>query len=319
MRALRSTPLLLRVHEVAPRDGLQNERALLPTAAKLALVRRLARSGAASVEVTSFVRPDAVPALADAEELCARMRDAEWASDARRRGVRFAGLVLNERGLDRLSAAGAGDALDTVSLVVSCTEAHSRANANLGVADALSLATRLVRDAKTRGLHVRAYASMAFGCPFEGTTDPARVLEVVQATASAGADVVVLADTLGAATPKQVRSMVGMVTAGGDGAAVRVARLGLHMHDTHGRATANCGEGMLLGVPHVDAAVGGVGGCPFAPGSAGNLATHRLLTKADSLGAAHGMCVDEARGAGQWLRAALSASLRGEPFRRGGS
>jgi len=213
----------------------------------------------------------------------------------------------------------AGDALDTVSVVVSCTEAHSRANANLGVADALSLATRLVRDAKTRGLHVRAYASMAFGCPFEGTTDPARVLEVVQATASAGADVVVLADTLGAATPKQVRSMVGMVTAGGDGAAVRVARLGLHMHDTHGRATANCGEGMLLGVPHVDAAVGGVGGCPFAPGSAGNLATHRLLAKADSLGAAHGMRVDEARGAGQWLRAALSASLRGEPFRRGGS
>ena len=222
------------VHEVAPRDGLQNEAAVLSTSVKLELIRRLVASSPSSVEVTSFVRADVIPALADADELCAALWQQDWAVDARDRGMSFAGLVLNQRGFERFARAQ----LDTATVIISCTESHSKANSNKGFRDALELTCKMIETGAAEGITMRGYASMAFGCPFETVTDPARVQDAVVAMIEAGASTIILADTIGVGYPSQVRTL-------GE-AALRVVpaeRLGLHMHDTYGRAVENCIEG----------------------------------------------------------------------------
>lgn len=220
-RMLSSAPSVL-VHEVAPRDGLQNEAAVLPTDRKLELMRSLVASSPASIEVTSFVRSDVIPALADADELCARLWQQEWAVDARNAGMKFAGLVLNKRGFERFARAS----LDTATVVISCTDSHSKANSNRGFDDALKLTCELIEAGRAEGIEMRGYASMAFGCPFEGAVDAARVQTAVEAMADAGADTVLLADTIGVAYPAQVRELGAAALR-----AVPADRLGLHMHE----------------------------------------------------------------------------------------
>jgi hydroxymethylglutaryl-CoA lyase len=298
---VRGLPRRTRVHEVAPRDGLQNETTVLSTPAKLSLIRQLVASGPSSVEVTSFVRADVIPALADADEVCAQLWQQEWAHDARSDGMEFVGLVLNKHGFDRFLRAQ----LDAVTLVVSCTDTHSKANSGKGFDDALVAMFDLVRMAHAEGVKVRTYASMAFGCPFEGDVEEARVRAVVTAMAEAGADTVVLADTIGTGHPEQARALAELALE-----IVPAERLGMHMHDTYGRAVDNCAVGVQLGLVHMDSAVGGCGGCPFAPGAAGNLATHDLLAMLDDAGVAHG--VDSARlvDAHATLEAALGREMK---------
>jgi hydroxymethylglutaryl-CoA lyase len=245
------------LHEVAPRDGLQNEKAVLPTADKLALVERLAAARPDTIEATSFVRPDLLPPLADAEAVCAGLRRAAW-----RDRVALYGLVANARGMERFLASG----LDGVTLLVSSTEGHSRANVGMSVAEALEENLALAREARAAGHPVRAYVSMAFGCPFDGAPPAARVMELVAAWAEAGPEVLVLADTLGTGAVEQVEQLVGGALERVDG-----EHLGVHLHDTFGHAAENARRAWQLGVRHFDAAAGGAGGCPFAPGAKGNL------------------------------------------------
>lgn len=290
----------VKVHEVAPRDGLQNEKAILPTAAKLNLLRHLVASKPSSIEVTSFVRAQVIPALADADELCVRLWEEPWAIEAQHAGMKFAGLVLNERGFERFRRSG----LDTATVIISCTESHSKANANKTFDQAVELARTLMAAGREEGFTMRGYASMAFGCPFEGETDPARVDAAVAAMVEAGAHDIILADTIGIAYPEQVRELGRAALAHVPG-----ARLGLHMHDTHGRAAESCAVGVEMGMELMDSAVGGCGGCPFAPGAAGNLATEDLLQVLDARGVGHGVDASALREANRGLEAALGRPL----------
>jgi hydroxymethylglutaryl-CoA lyase len=255
-------------HEVSPRDGLQNESKILLLDDKLALLQHLTAAQPSSIEVTSFVRGDRVPQLADAVELCQRLIQQDWFQKAREQGMRFTGLVANQRGLDRLLESG----LDSITVLVSATESHSQANVGMSRQAAKRVVADLIRQAKNAGLQVRAYVSMAFVCPFEGEVAPEPVLELMAEFEAQDADVILPADTLGAAHPERVQSL--FQSASGQ---IPIQRLGMHMHNTHGHALQNCQIGWELGVQHFDAAAAGTGGCPFAPGAAGNLDSSSLL------------------------------------------
>lgn len=287
----------LRVHEVAPRDGLQNERRILSAAEKLELIRLLAAAGSGSIEATSFVRPDAVPQLADAEELCAALRVAPW-----RRGLTLAGLAMNVKGYARFRAAG----LDALTAVVGANEAFSRANSGMDVARATAANREICAAARADGVPVRMYLSMAFGSPREDTP-AADVLRLVETFAAEEVGLVMLSDTVGVATPERTRALVAAALG-----ILPAERLGLHMHDTYGRALENCAAGFELGLRAFDASAGGTGGCPFAPGAAGNLATGALLAWADSRGLAHGMDRAALDAASRYL-----AGILGRPLAQG--
>ena len=226
--AAAADPAIL-LHDVTPRDGLQNEEAILTTESKLALIEKLLAANPTSVEVTSFVRADLIPALADASELCKRLADAEWAARARAEGVRFAGLVPNMRGYETLREHR--DALDTVCVLTSSTDSHSKANVNRTIAEALEATCAVITQARSEGFTVQAYVSMCFGCPFEGEVDPAVVQDIVQAYAEVDADMIVICDTLGIGYPEQADVLLGNAIESG----VPVETLALHIHDTHVR------------------------------------------------------------------------------------
>jgi len=250
------------LHEVAARDGLQNESVILTTAQKVELLGLLAAARPNSLEVTSFVRADAIPQLADAEEVCAAIRHAPW-----RRGLPLVGLVMNERGYARFRAAG----LDAITAVVGANEDFSLANSGMSVARAVAVNRELCAAARADGVPVRMYLSLAFGSPRQETS-AAAVLALVETFAVEGVERILLADTVGVGRPEATSALVD--------AALKIVpaqRLGLHMHDTYGRALENCAAAADLGVRHFDASAGGTGGCPFAPGAAGNLATGALL------------------------------------------
>lgn len=297
----RSLSSRARIHEVGLRDGLQNEKTFVPTHTKLKALEAIVKAQPNSVEIASFVRADRVPALADADALCDALWHQPWALEARDKGTRFAGLVLNQKGFERFARAR----LDTVCVAVSATEAFSQANAGMTFEKALASTVDLIRTGRDEGYTVRGYISMAFGCPFEGATDPKRVLACVSAMANAGCDVILPSDTIGVARPEQVVSLVG-----GSLNVVEPRRLGLHMHDTHGRAAENCAVGVELGLRDFDASVGGLGGCPFAPGAAGNLATSDLLARLEALGIEHGVRHDELNRAQELLERAVGRALK---------
>ena len=293
----------IHVEDVTPRDGLQNEESVLSTKSKLELVERIVATGPASVEVTSFVRKDLIPALADASDLCTQLADAEWLHEARDSGMRFAGLVPNMRGYEGLREHN--DVLDTACVVTSATESHSKANVNRSVADALKASCEVITLAKSEGFATKAYVSMCFGCPFEGDVDPAVVQDIVQAYAAVSADTVVICDTLGIGYPEQVDRLINSALD-----EVPVEKLAMHIHDTHGRGASICQRGFELGIRRFDSAVGGAGGCNFAPGAEGNIATERLLTELQHIGAEHSIDreqLDETRG---FLEVQLGKSLR---------
>jgi hydroxymethylglutaryl-CoA lyase len=294
-------PRAVRITEVGPRDGLQNEATPVPTEAKVAFVRALVAAGARDVEVTSFVRPDRVPQLADAADVLARLGPAPP-------GVTFGALVPNEKGLEGALAAG----VRKVAVFTAATETFNRRNVNASIDESLERFRPVVARAKAAGLAVRGYVSTAFWCPFEGRTPPAQTARVAARLLELGCDEIDVGDTIGAATPPDVAAVLDAVLA-----RVPRERVVLHFHDTRGTALVNVMEGLARGIAAYDASAGGLGGCPFAPGAAGNLATEDLVYLLDGLGIAHGLDLGALRQAGRAIEAALGRPLPGKVYRAG--
>lgn len=247
------------VTEVSLRDGLQELSSFVPTEQKAELVRRFAAAGLTEIEVTSFVRPDRVPQLADAEALCALIQPAEHPG--------YSALVLNRRGLDRARAAG----FHRVALAISASEAHSQENLGRGVDEVVAAARDMLESARAAGMRVRAGISMAFGCPTEGAIPLSRIESLVRALADAGADDISLADTVGLATAAEVTARVEAV------AAITGEAPALHLHDRPGGILDSVEAALKAGVAAFDSSLTGIGGCPFSPVAVGNLATEALL------------------------------------------
>lgn len=255
---------MIDIIEVSPRDGLQNESVLLPTAAKIELIRRAVAAGARRIEAVSFVRPDAVPAMADAEAVLDGVPRSE--------GVSYIGLVLNQRGYLRAKAA----AVDEINVVVPVTESFSLRNQNAGAEDLMAMAEAVAEDAARVGLPCSVTLAVAFGCPFEGEVDPARVVKFGMRAVQAGAVEVAIADTIGVGVPTQVRRLVGDLRA-----ELPTTPLRVHFHNTRNTGYANAMAAVDLNVTRIDASVGGIGGCPFAPKATGNIATEDLVYMLD--------------------------------------
>ena len=266
----------VRVYEVGPRDGLQNEAAPIPTEAKLRFIDLLADAGLREIEATSFVSPRAVPQLGDADELMPRLD--------RVPGVRYPVLVPNERGLARAEAAG----VDAICVFTAASEAFTAHNINMTIAESIDAFRPVVARARERGWWARGYVSTAFGCPYQGAVDEAAVVDVAQRLLELGVDELSIGDTIGVAVPADVRRVVGALTAAG----VATDRLAMHFHDTRGTALANVSAALDLGIRCFDASTGGTGGCPYAPGAAGNLATEDLVYLLDREGLVHGVDLD---------------------------
>lgn len=256
------------ITDVAPRDGLQNQQVPVGTAAKLELITRLVAAGVQSVEVTSFVSPKAVPQMADAGDLLPQVQ-------ARLPALRASVLVPNLKGLERAHAAGARE----IAVVLSATETMNRKNINMGLAEATEVSEQTLRAAQALGLRTRAYVAVAFDCPFEGETPLATVVDLSARMAAAGAGEVVIADTIGAASPGMVKERLTALTS-----VIPAQQLAVHFHDTRGMGAANAWAALEAGIRRFDASVGGIGGCPFAPGAAGNLATEDLVLLAQRSG-----------------------------------
>lgn len=248
------------LREVGPRDGLQNEPGVIDTAVKVELVERLMDAGVRFIEVSSFVHPKWIPQLADADEVFARIR--------RRPGVELSALVPNERGLARALQAK----VDAVHVFMSASESHNLKNINKTIQDTYPVLRPVIEGAKAEGLVVRGYVSTVFGCPYEGKVPVAQVLSVVERLLELGVDEVALGDTIGVAVPAQVGEMVREVER-----VVPLDRVSLHFHDTRGMAIANIYAGFLAGVRRFDGSIGGLGGCPYAPGASGNVALEDVL------------------------------------------
>jgi len=249
------------VVDVGPRDGLQNEPGVVPVEAKVAFVEALADSGLAVVEVTALVSPKAIPQLADGDEVFRRIRKKE--------GVRYPVLVPNEKGMDRAEAVGVRE----IAVFTAASETFNRRNINASIDESFARFAPVIARAKRSGLWVRGYVSCAFGCPYEGVVRPEAAAEVSARLVASGCDEVSIGDTIGVAVPTQVPEVVGRAVEAG----VPPGRLALHFHDTRGTALANVVEGLRAGIRIFDASAGGLGGCPYAPGAAGNVATEDLL------------------------------------------
>jgi len=274
-RSDRSVRQDVTIVEVGPRDGLQNEAAFVPTAEKIAFVDRLSRAGYKRIEVSAFVNPRRVPQMADAAEV--------FAGIARQPGVTYTALVPNLQGLARARQA----LVDEVSVFPAATESFSQRNLNQSVADAMAASRDVCTEARGAGLRVRAYLSVAFGCPFEGPVSPTTVADLSEQLIAFGAYEVAISDTIGIAHPGHVSGLLDVVTA-----RIPVSKIALHFHDTRGMALVNVRAGLEAGISTFDASAGGLGGCPYAPGATGNLATEDLLYLLDGLGVATGVRLD---------------------------
>ncbi len=294
-------PPAVRLTEVGPRDGLQNEGTPVPTEVKVAFVRALVAAGLREVEVSSFVRPDRVPQLADADEVFRALGPPPA-------GVTYLALVPNERGLARALEASVGK----VAVFTAATESFNRRNVNASIAESIARFRPVVLGAKRAGRAVRGYVSTAFFCPYEGKTPPEATADVAARLLDLGCDEVDLGDTIGAATPTDVAAVLERVLAH-----VPVERVVLHFHDTRGTALVNVVEGLRHGVGAYDASAGGIGGCPYAPGASGNLATEDLVYLLDGLGIATGVDLEALRAAGAPLEAVLGHRLPGKVYRAG--
>ncbi|WP_304458281.1 hydroxymethylglutaryl-CoA lyase [Alicyclobacillus sendaiensis] len=280
------------LREVGPRDGLQNEPGVIDTAVKVELVERLMDAGLTSIEVSSFVHPKWIPQLADADEVFARIR--------RRPGVELSALVPNERGLARALAAK----VDAVHVFMSASESHNLKNINKTIAETYPVLRPVIEGAKAEGLVVRGYVSTVFGCPYEGRVPVSQVLAVVERLFELGVDEVALGDTIGVAVPTQVADVVREVA--------RIApldRISLHFHDTRGMAIANLYAGFLAGVRRFDGSVGGLGGCPYAPGASGNVAMEDVLYLFHGMGAETGVDAERYLDVVAWLEGKLGKPL----------
>jgi isopropylmalate/homocitrate/citramalate synthase len=284
------------VCDVGPRDGLQNEPETLEPTIRAELVERLARAGLPRIEAVSFVHPDRVPQMAGAEDVVAAVTS--------RDGTELAGLVLNEKGYERLAQTN----LDRVNVTLAATDSFSERNAGMPRAKALRQARAILEAAARDGRPATATVSVAFGCPFEGAVDPDRVVEI--AAELTEADELVLADTIGVATPTQVKRLV-----------ARVAELGkpvgVHLHNTRNTGFANAYAAVEGGAEILDASVGGLGGCPFAPRATGNVATEDLVYLLDGEGIESGIDLEALIAVARWLESVLGRELPGQLYRAG--
>ncbi|MEV6130847.1 hydroxymethylglutaryl-CoA lyase [Streptomyces violaceusniger] len=277
-------PTRVRIHEVGPRDGLQNEQALVPVAIKAEFIRRLAEAGLTTVEATSFVHPKWVPQLADAEELMPLIDDV---------AARLPVLVPNERGLDRALTLGARE----IAVFASATESFAKANLNRTVDGALEMFEPVVAKAKDAGVAVRGYLSMCFGDPWEGQVPISQTVSVSRRLLDMGCDEISLGDTIGVATAGHVRELLATLNEAG----VTNDRLAVHFHDTYGQALANTLAALQHGVTTVDASAGGLGGCPYAKSATGNLATEDLVWMLDGLGIETGVDIGRLTATSVWM------------------
>jgi isopropylmalate/homocitrate/citramalate synthase len=288
--------LLLTLCDVGPRDGLQNEAETLEPAVRAELVNRLAAAGLPRVETVSFVRPDRVPQMAGAEEVVAAIE--------RRNGTEYSGLVLNERGYERFVSAG----LDRVNCTLAATESFNRRNGNMSRDQALAQVEAVLAAAREPAT---ATVSVAFGCPFEGEVDEDEVVALAERLAAAGAEELVLADTIGVASPSHVRRLVERARGLG-------RRVGFHGHNTRNTGYVNALAALEAGAEVLDASVGGLGGCPYAPRASGNVATEDLVYLLEREGVQTGVDLDALVAVAQWLESVFGRRLEGQLYRAGG-
>jgi hydroxymethylglutaryl-CoA lyase len=292
----------VRIYEVGPRDGLQNEATPIPLDAKRRYLELLSDAGLTEIEATSFVSPRAIPQLADADELLSTLD--------RRPGVRYPVLVPNEHGLDRAIASGA----DALAVFTATTDAFTQHNIGMSVGESLDAFEPVLRRAGELGWWRRGYVSTAFGCPYTGRVEPARAVEVAQRLLDLGVDEVCFGDTIGVGVPGQVAALTGLAVEGGIG----LDRMAFHFHDTRGTALANVAAGLDAGVRCFDASTGGTGGCPYAPGAAGNLATEDLVYFLDASGWESGVSLDGVLVAARFIAGALDRPVASKVGQAGG-
>ena len=285
----------VRLVEMGPRDGLQNEKQSIPLATKLALIERLADAGLREIEATSFVSPKWVPQMADHDELMRTL--------PRRPGVRYPVLTPNLQGFEAAAAAGA----ERVAVFAAASEAFSRKNINCSIAESIARFLPVMAAARERGISVRGYVSCVIACPYEGAVAPAQVAEVTQRLVDIGCDEVSLGDTIGAGTPAGVQRMLEACAR-----VVPLAQLAGHYHDTYGMAVANVQASLQMGLRCFDASVGGLGGCPYAKGATGNVATEDLVYLLHGSGYDTGIDLDRLVDTAAWI----SAQLGREPASR---
>jgi hydroxymethylglutaryl-CoA lyase len=292
----------VRIYEVGPRDGLQNEATPIPTATKLRFIELLAAAGLTEIEATSFVAPAAIPQLADADELLSTLPRAP--------GVRYPVLVPNLRGLARAEAAGA----DAIAVFTAASDAFTERNIGMTVDESLATFAPVLARAGELGWWRRGYVSTAFGCPYTGAVDPARAVEVGLRLLELGVDEVCFGDTIGVGVPIQVSRLTDLALAAG----IPLERIAFHFHDTRGTALANVVAGLAAGIRCFDSSTGGTGGCPYAPGAAGNLATEDLVYLLDASGIEHGVSLEAVLDAARFIAGALGKPLASKVGQAGG-
>ncbi len=283
------------VYEVGPRDGLQNETTILPVATKILLIQELIAAGIRRMEATSFVSPAWVPQLADADELCAQL--------PRKEGVSYSALCPNKRGLERALSARVPE----VAVFVSASETHNKKNVNKSIAETLVAFQEVVGPATSLKLRVRGYVSTVWGCPYEGAVAPEAALRIAHQLRAMGCYQISLGDTIGIGNPRQTRDIVGLFLK-----EFAPHELALHMHDTRGSALANIVVAIDAGIRDFDASIGGMGGCPYAPGAAGNVATEDLVTMLHGMGLTTGLDEDRLIEAALYAERAVGRALPGK-------
>ncbi len=295
---LASLPKRVKVCEMGPRDGLQNEPAVVATADKVRYIDLLSASGLAVIEATSFVRPNAIPQLTDAQEVMAQID--------RRAGVTYVCLTPNLRGLERARFAG----VSAVAVFTAASESFTKHNINMTIDESLATFGEVVQAARAEGMWVRAYVSTAFGCPYEGAVPVDSVVRVAAALAEMGVDELSIGDTIGVATPNAVVDVAAALQE-----TMPVERLAMHFHDTRGTALANVVAALQMNVATFDSSSGGLGGCPYAPGATGNLATEDLLYMLDGMGIETGVSLERVRDASRFMSGVLGRDVASRTYR----
>jgi len=292
-------PERVTIVEVGPRDGLQNERTPIPTNVKLNFISALAAAGLTQIEATSFVHPRAIPQLADAVDVARSLPAAP--------GVTFSALVPNDKGLDRAIEAG----IRRIAVFTAASETFARKNINMSIDESLTTFAAVIQRARSAGMTVRGYVSTCFVCPFEGEVSGDAVLRVAGRLLELGADQIAISDTIGAAAPTDVHRLLSLLLP-----VIPRERVALHFHDTYGTAVANVVAGLEAGITTFDASAGGLGGCPYAPGASGNLATEDLVYVLERMGIATGVSLQRLAAATQPIAAVLGQELPSRNLRR---